>query len=58
MKKLCLRTVSGLRCCRQPITFMRVDLPDPDGPMLPAYSFMSMVRSTPRKAWMISLPMR
>src|SRR5436190_21216289 len=35
---------------RQPIRFIRVDLPDPDGPMMATYSLCSMRRFTPRKA--------
>ena len=32
---------------RQPIRFMRVDLPEPDGPMMATNSFRRMVTSTP-----------
>src|SRR5438876_5805608 len=35
---------------RQPIRFIKVDLPDPDGPMMATYSLRSMRRFTPRKA--------
>lgn len=39
---------------RQPRMFMRVDLPEPEGPMMAMYWFFSMVRSTPSKARMTS----
>jgi hypothetical protein len=42
---------------RQPITFMSVDLPEPDGPMIATYSLRWTARSTPRKACTISPPM-
>ncbi len=31
------------------MTFMSVDLPEPDGPMIATYSLRPMARSTPRK---------
>ena len=34
---------------RQPIRFISVDLPEPDGPMMATNSFFLMVRSTPAK---------
>src|SRR5690606_35858036 len=43
---------------RQPIRFISVDLPDPDGPMIATYSPFSIDRSTPRSAWISSPPMR
>ena len=42
---------------RHPITFINVDLPDPEAPMIATYSPDSMVTSTPRSAWIVSLPM-
>src|SRR6476646_4799811 len=42
---------------RQPMTFIRVDLPDPDGPMIATYSLRAIARSTPRSARTISPPM-
>ncbi len=41
---------------RQPIKFMKVDLPEPDGPMIATNSLRRMVTSTPRRAWTVSLP--
>src|SRR5213596_27651 len=35
---------------RQPTRFMRVDLPDPDGPMTATYSFLRICRLTPQGA--------
>src|SRR2546422_6701221 len=35
---------------RQPIRFIRVDLPDPDGPMTATYSFFLICRLTPCSA--------
>src|SRR5205807_3822959 len=35
---------------RQPIRFIRVDLPEPDGPMIATYSLRWMRRFTPRNA--------
>src|SRR5918997_7089446 len=37
---------------------MRVDLPDPDGPMIATYSPLSMEMETPRSAWISSAPIR
>ena len=37
--------------------FMSVDLPEPDGPMMATYSPGSMVKLTPRRAWISSAPM-
>src|SRR5260221_7584067 len=42
---------------RQPIRFINVDLPEPDGPMMATYSLRSMRRSTPRSACTCSAPM-
>ncbi len=42
---------------RQPITFMRVDLPEPDGPMTAAYSPRPMSMETPSSAWTSAAPM-
>src|SRR5579863_10390916 len=36
---------------RQPIRFINVDLPEPDGPMMATYSLRWMRRFTPRSAW-------
>src|SRR3954447_24933780 len=41
---------------RQPITFMNVDLPDPDGPMIATNSPSWISRETPRSAWTITSP--
>ncbi len=41
---------------RQPMRFMSVDLPEPDGPMIATYSPWSMVKLTPRRAWISSAP--
>jgi hypothetical protein len=41
---------------RQPITFIIVDLPEPDGPMMATYSLRRMTRSTPRSARTVSEP--
>ncbi len=41
---------------RQPIRFIKVDLPEPDGPMMATYSPRSMEIDTPRKAWISSSP--
>ena len=32
---------------RHPMMFMRVDLPEPDGPMMATYSFFPMFTDTP-----------
>src|SRR5688572_7891532 len=42
---------------RQPIRFISVDLPDPDGPMIATYSPRSISIDTPRRAWISSEPM-
>src|SRR5439155_118681 len=42
---------------RQPMMFISVDLPEPDGPMIATYSLRPMARSTPRSARTISPPM-
>src|SRR5216684_315092 len=42
---------------RQPIRFMRVDLPDPDGPMTATYSFFLICTLTPCSARTTSPPM-
>jgi len=42
---------------RQPIRFMSVDLPDPDGPMTATYSFLRICRLTPCSARTTSPPM-
>ncbi len=36
---------------RQPIRFMSVDLPEPDGPMMATYSPRWISMSTPETAW-------
>src|ERR1051325_9858523 len=41
---------------RQPIRFISVDLPEPDGPMMATYSPRSMSIDTPRRAWISSEP--
>ena len=41
---------------RQPIRFISVDLPDPDGPMIATYSPFSISMLTPRRAWISSSP--
>ena len=43
---------------KQPMMFISVDLPDPDGPMTATYSFSKMAQSTPFRARMVSVPMR
>ncbi len=35
---------------RQPMMFISVDFPEPDGPMMATYSLCSTMRSTPLKA--------
>ena len=42
---------------RQPMRFMSVDLPEPDGPMIATYSLRRIATSTPRSARTISPPM-
>jgi len=42
---------------RQPIRFMNVLFPEPDGPMTATYSLRRTVRSTPRSAATVSAPM-
>ena len=43
---------------RQPMMFISVDLPEPDGPMIATYSLSAIVSETPRRArtptWFIS----
>ena len=39
------------------MTFISVDLPEPDGPMIATYSLRRMATSTPRSARTISPPM-
>src|SRR5207302_4269845 len=41
---------------RQPIKFISVDLPDPDGPMMATYSPLRISTSTPRNACTCSAP--
>ncbi len=41
---------------RQPMRFIIVDLPDPEGPMMATNSPFRMVRSTPRRACTVSEP--
>jgi hypothetical protein len=41
---------------RQPITFISVDFPDPDGPIMATYSFFAIVSVTPRSACTCSAP--
>src|SRR6266446_3107980 len=41
---------------RQPIRFMSVDFPDPDGPMMATYSPLRISTSTPRNACTCSAP--
>ena len=36
--------------------FMRVDLPEPEGPMTATYSPFWMAKLTPRRAWISSAP--
>jgi hypothetical protein len=43
---------------RQPMRFISVDLPEPDGPMIATYSLRVISRSTPRSARTVSVPMR
>ena len=43
---------------RQPIRFMNVDLPEPDGPMTATNSFFCMDTVTPRSAATICSPTR
>ena len=43
---------------KQPMMFISVDLPEPEGPMTATYSFSRISQSTPFKAWMVSAPMR
>ena len=38
--------------------FIKVDLPDPDGPITATYSFSRIAQSTPFSAWIVSDPMR
>ena len=42
---------------RQPIRFIKVDLPDPDGPMIATNSLRRIWKSTPRSACTTSPPM-
>ena len=42
---------------RQPMRFISVDFPEPDGPMIATNSFFRMVTSTPRRACTTSPPM-
>ncbi len=42
---------------RQPITFMKVDLPEPEGPMIATNSPGSTFTSTPCNAWTTVSPM-
>ena len=41
---------------RQPMRFISVDLPEPDGPMIATYSPRSIWIETPRSAWISSSP--
>ena len=41
---------------RQPTVFMKVDLPDPEGPMIATSSPARMCRETPRIAWTRTSP--
>src|SRR5713101_7588022 len=41
---------------RQPIRFMSVDFPEPDGPMMATYSPLRISTSTPRRACTCSAP--
>src|SRR5690348_11015514 len=43
---------------RQPIMFINVDLPEPEGTTIGTYAPRCTVRSTPRSAWMVSSPLR
>src|SRR5205814_3211887 len=43
---------------RQPMRFISVDLPDPDGPITATYSFLRICTLTPRSARTSSEPMR
>ena len=52
---------AGRRCpcvgvSRQPMRFMSVDLPEPEGPMTATYSPGWIVKLTPRRAWISSAP--
>ncbi len=38
--------------------FIRVDFPEPDGPMIATSSLGSIARSTPRSAWTVSAAIR
>lgn len=42
---------------RQPMMFMSVDFPDPEGPINATYSFFLMVRLIPLRARTVSSPM-
>lgn len=41
---------------RQPIRFIRVDFPDPEGPMMATYDPRTMEKVTPLRAWICSVP--
>jgi hypothetical protein len=49
--------LTGVRRVRQPIRFISVDLPEPDGPMMATYSLRRIAMSTPRRACTTSPPM-
>ena len=48
------RSCPRLGVSRQPMRFMRVDLPEPDGPITATYSLGAIVKLTPRRAWISS----
>ena len=41
---------------RQPIRFISVDLPEPEGPMIATYSLRRISSDTPLSAWTSSAP--
>jgi hypothetical protein len=41
---------------KAPITFIKVDLPEPEGPMIASSSPFCTTRSTLRRAWIRSAP--
>ena len=52
------RYVPLLGVSRQPMRFISVDFPEPDGPMIATNSPRSMSTDTPLSAWTDSAPMR
>ena len=51
-----MRNWPSLGTSRQPMMFIIVDLPDPDGPMMATYSPEVMDRLTPRRACTTASP--